>query len=160
MAADALARTREGARLLARVIRSPGPPALRQAAVYGFVFVRPSPALLVLLRQVFANPREDPEVRGQAAEALSARYKHRWQRRHQRLVEALTRGLEDPAPEVRFWSIFSLAHPWNRWVIPKLQVIAATDTATCPGMWTLRQEALWAIRWIEEQDLDLDPRTL
>jgi HEAT repeat protein len=162
-AATMLARYREGMRLLVRVVTSPGPPELREAAVYGFVFANLAPQHLVLLRRVFANPDEAPGVRGQAAEALGSQlsgYRHRWQRRYQRIVDSLMRGLDDPAPEVRFWCIYALVGMADeRLLLPKLRVIAATDTAECRGMWTLRQEALWAINWIEGRP-DCDPRTL
>ncbi|HZI10299.1 MAG TPA: HEAT repeat domain-containing protein [Myxococcus sp.] len=158
-----LARYREGLRLLARVVTSPGPPALREAAVYGFVFANLKAPHLVLLRRVFSNPHEHPLVRGQAAEALGSQlssYRHRWQRRYLRIVDTLVRGLDDPAPEVRFWSIYALTGmERSERLLPKLRHIAATDTATVTGMWTLRQEALWAISRIEGGE-DLDPRTL
>jgi hypothetical protein len=152
-AAAKLARYRDGKRLLARVVTSPGPPELREAAVYGFVFGSVSAPHLVLLRRVFADPYEAPGVRAQAAEALGSQlsgFRHRWQRRYVRIVDSLVRGLDDPAPEVRFWSIYALVRVEERKVLPKLRSIAATDTAACPGMWTLRQEALWAIKWFEE----------
>ncbi|ATB38699.1 hypothetical protein CYFUS_004134 [Cystobacter fuscus] len=160
-AAKALARTREGLRLLAQVGSSPGAPEPRQAALYEFSFTNLASWHLVLLRRVFANPHEAPDIRAQAAEALGchyAGYRYRWQRRYRRLVEALERGLEDPAPEVRFWSIYALTCMEEAQVLPRLRLIAATDTARCPGMWTLRQEALWAIGKFEGQDLD--PTTL
>jgi HEAT repeat protein len=164
-AAELLARYREGMRLLVRVVTSPGAPELREAAVYGFVFANLAPQHLVLLRRVFANPHEAPQVRAQAAEALGSHlsgYRHRWQRRYRRIVDSLVRGLDDPVPEVRFWSIYALAHPRqdDARVMPRLRAIAETDTAECPGMWTLRQEALWAIQWIESADIFCDPWTL
>ncbi|OJH38789.1 hypothetical protein BON30_21420 [Cystobacter ferrugineus] len=141
---------------------SPGAPEPRQAALYEFLFTNLASWHLALLRRVLANPREAPDIRGQAAEALGchyARYRHRWQRRYRRLVETLEHGLEDPAPEVRFWSIYALTCMEEARVLPRLRLIAATDTASCPGMWTLRQEALWAIAQFEGRDID-DPRTL
>jgi hypothetical protein len=163
-AAAQLARYREGRRLLVRVITSPGPAATREAAVYGFVFGPISAPHLVMLRRIFANPHEAPAVRAQAAEALGSQlsgYRHRWQRRYLRIVDALVRGLEDPAPEVRFWSIYALVGVNEPRILPRLHHIAATDTASCPGMWTLRQEALWAIKWFEEGvDVQEDIRSL
>ena len=74
-------------------------------------------------------------------------------------MAAFVRGLDDPAPEVRLWSIYALAHPENVWLLSKLETMV-NDQATVPGMWTVRQEALWAIRWIRQTDPDCDPRTL
>ncbi|QRN97604.1 HEAT repeat domain-containing protein [Archangium violaceum] len=161
-AADQLARYREGMRLLVRIVTSPGAPELREAAVYGFVFANISSRHLVLLRRVFANLDEAPVVRAQAAEALGwhlSGFRHRWQRRYRHIIDSLMRGLDDPAPEVRFWSIYALACQNDARILPRLRVIAATDTASCRGMWTLRQEALWAIHRLES-DHDYDPRTL
>jgi HEAT repeat protein len=145
-------------------IAAPGAPAeLREAAVHGFLWGYTRSADLALVRHVFENEREAPSVRGQAAEVLGShfqRYCRPSHRRHARLVSALVRGLDDPSPEVRFWSIYALARPEHTWLLPKLELMAATDTASCPGMWTLRQEALWAIRWITLTDLHCDPRTL
>ncbi|RKH15003.1 HEAT repeat domain-containing protein [Corallococcus sp. CA041A] len=150
VAADKLARYREGLRLLARILSSPGDPTLREAAVYGFVFAHLAPEHLVLLRRIYANPHEAPGVRSQAAEALGSHYsnyRHIWQRRYRRVIDLLVRGLDDPEPAIRFWSIYALAGHKDPRIRPKLQAIAENDTATVPGMWSLRQEALWALDW-------------
>jgi len=163
-AAQALARSREGTRLLARIIESAESPQVREAAIYGFAWgTLRSPQFCLLLR-VFEDSAEHPAVRGQAAEALGPRLHDvsRRGRQHQRFlraVEAFKRGLDDPAPEVRLWSIFALAHPENAWLLPKLGMMVE-DLAMVPGMWTVRQEALWAIRWIKDGDIDCDPRSL
>ena len=68
-------------------------------------------------------------------------------------VDSLVHGLDDPSPEVRFWSIYALVRLRERKIIPKLQHIAANDTAVCPGMWTLRQEALWGLLKFEGVDV-------
>jgi HEAT repeat protein len=163
-AAAELALSRAGARVLRRIIASSGASAeLRAAALYGFVWGYAKSADLALVRRIFENEREAPSVRGQAAEVLGSqfdRYCRPGHRRHVRMVSALVRGLDDPSPEVRFWSIYALARPEHTWLLPKLEVMASADTAVCPGMWTLRQEALWAIRWITRPDLNCDPRTL
>lgn len=162
VAADKLAKYREGLRLLTQVISSPGDPRLREAAVYGFVFANLAPQHLVLLRRIYANPREAPGVRAQAAEALGSHYsnyRHTWQRRYRRVIDSLVRGLDDPEAEIRFWSIYALAGHKDPRIRPKLQAIAENDTATVPGMWSLRQEALWALKSGMDRVL-CDPRTL
>jgi len=163
-AADALSRSREGRRVLRAALGSGVPPATRRAAVYGFAWARDlRPEDFNRLLKIFEDPREDPGIRGQAAEALGPRVGRRvpagkMRRRDALARVAFVRGLEAPEPEVRFWSIFALASPWNEWVIPKLESMTSDD-AGIPGMWTVGQEARWAIRWIRGQD-DLDPRSL
>jgi hypothetical protein len=100
-------------------------------------------------------------VRGQAAEALAGRINYDHGRRPVRSRDlraraAFERGLSDPAPEVRLWSIFALAQQGNEWVIPKLELMRH-DTALVPRMWTVGQEASWAIDWIRERNLDRNP---
>lgn len=161
-AADRLAHHPNGVRLLVRIINSTEPPELRHAAVYGLTWGAQKAPVITLLRHVFMNTRELPVIRGQAAEALAGRWKPRWlnwQRRHIELADALLRGLDAPEVEVRFWSIFALAQQGNDWLIPKLRTMTS-DEALCPRMWTIRQEALWAIRWIESGDIDCEPHTL
>lgn len=161
-AAEALGKTRAGLRLLFAVMAARNSPELREAAVYGLSWCRSKPPVRSLLLRVFEDPREGPRVRGQAAEGLGPYVQNqsprrKLQRRHLRLVRALVRGLDDPSPDVRLWSIFALAHPQNAWLLPKLAEMA-NDQAMVPGWWTVRQEALWAANWI--QGIDSDPQKL
>jgi hypothetical protein len=79
--------------------------------------------------------------------------------RHERARMALISGLDDPKPEVRFWSIFALGSPENVDLLPRLENLA-TDAALVPGWWTVGQEARWAMNWILKRDLHLDPSDL
>jgi len=63
-----------------------------------------------------------------------------------------------PPPEVRLWSIFALANPGNEWLVAKLETMTS-DPALVPGMYTVGQEARWAIRWIRG-DAHIDPEEL
>jgi hypothetical protein len=163
-AADALSKSREGRTVLREALGSGMLAATRRAAVYGFMWVEElRPEDFNRLLRIFEDPRQEPTIRGQAAEALGPRVGRHVQpgkmRRRDALARvAFVRGLEDPEPVVRFWSIFALASPWNEWVIPKLESMTSDDAAI-PGMWTIGQEARWAIRWIRGQG-DLDPRSL
>jgi HEAT repeat protein len=163
-AADALSRSREGRSVLREALGVGVAATTRRAAVYGFVWARKiRPEDFNRLLRIFEDRREDPGIRGQAAEALGPRVGRRMQPGKMRRRDALARsaflrGLEDPEPEVRFWSIFALASPWNGWVIPKLESMTNDDSAI-PGMWTVGQEARWAIHWIGGRG-DLDPRSL
>jgi hypothetical protein len=161
-AAEALAKSREGRRLLIRLIDSQESSKLRRAAIYGLVSGKLSSSEFNLLLRTFENSSEEPSTRGQAAEALGPRVTFNGPRRHLRRRDlvarfAFERGLDDPAPEVRFWSIFALARPGNDWLIPKLETMAK-DKAMIPGMWTVGQEASWAMHWIRGEDVD--PKSL
>ena len=72
---------------------------------------------------------------------------------------ALVAALDDPEPEVRFWSIFALASPKNVDLLPPLERLAR-DPARVPRWWTVGQEARWAMNWILNRDLDLEPSDL
>lgn len=104
-------------------------------------------------------------MRGQAAEPLGPRVRYdaragALRRRDVLARSAFLRGLDDPAPEVRFWSIFALAHRGNDWAIAKLETMTS-DSALVPKMrTTVGQEARWAINWILGRDPDLDPSSL
>jgi hypothetical protein len=65
----------------------------------------------------------------------------------------LLRGLDDSAPEVRFWCIYALARPEHEWLIPKLEAMRE-DSAVTWGGWTVGQEAEEGIRWIRGEDVD------
>jgi HEAT repeat protein len=142
------------------------PARTRRAAVYGFVWVhRPTAADVKRLLRIHQDPTESPDIRGQAAEALGpsvvARGKAgRVRQNDARSLarDALLRGLDDPEPEVRFWSIFALASPENEWLLPKLESMVG-DRALVPGWWTVGREAGWAIRWMRREG-DVDPRSL
>lgn len=163
-AAEALSKSRNGRRLLIETIESKGPSNLRRAAIYGFVFGNIKPAEFSLLLRVFQDPNEEPSVRGQAAEALGPRVRYPGQagivrRRDVLARSAFLRGLEDPEPEVRFWSVFALARPGRKSIIHKLEGMT-NDPALVQGMWTVGQEARWAINWILGRDVDRDPASL
>jgi hypothetical protein len=59
---------------------------------------------------------------------------------------------------VRLWSIFALANPENEWLVSRLESMTS-DPALVPGMYTVGQEARWAIRRIRG-DPDVDPEDL
>jgi hypothetical protein len=162
-AAYELSKTAKGRRLLERVLRSRSPVRVRFAAAYGFCYAqRLTISQRELLLRVFERRNEAPIIRGQAAESLGPRLysgtgKAVRTQFARRAREAFVRGLDDPAPEVRLWSIFALAQPCNAWLIPRLEQMRG-DSAMVPGMWRVGQEAGWAISWIRYQDLSLDPR--
>jgi hypothetical protein len=161
-AAEVLATCRKGRALLLQLIGSREPPRLRQSAAYGFVFGPLDASEFNFLLRRFDDTTEDPGVRGQIAEAIGPRVVFNDQARRKRRRDwvaraAFQRGLDDPSPVVRFWSIFALARRGNGWAIPKLETMRK-DLSFIPGMWTVGQEAGWAIHWIRGQEVD--PHTL
>jgi HEAT repeat protein len=115
------------------------------------------------LLRIYQDPREAPALRGQAAEALTGRIDYRvmpgkMRRRDAVARQAFLRGLDDAVPEVRLWSIFALANPENEWLVSKLESMTS-DPALVPGMYTVGQEAQWAIRSIRREE-DIDPEDL
>ena len=162
-AADALARKRKGIEVLARAIRGRKP--FRRAALYGFVWVKAlSSRDFERVVEILEDRTEDPDVRGQAAEAMAGRIRRdlrspRARHRHERARAVLVAALDDPEPEVRLWSIFALASRDNIDLVPRLKRLSR-DAARVPGWWTVGQEARWAINWILKRDLHLDPSDL
>jgi len=162
-AADALARKRPGIEILGRAIRGRKP--FRRAALYGFVWVQTLRSRdLERIVEILEDRTEDAKVRGQAAEALAGRLRRdlrsrKAHQRHERARTALIEALGDPEPEVRLWSIFALASPDNADLLPLLEKLAQ-DAAMVPGLYTVGQEARWAMNWILRRDLDLDPPDL
>jgi hypothetical protein len=160
-AAYALSKTRAGVDILSKLIRSSDRSPARLAAIYGFTSVKRLKVRdFETLLRILKDPSEDPVSRGQAAEALGPHVDYRRARqrkgRDRQATEAFLRGLNDPAPEVRLWSIFALAVPGNDWVIPHLEPLTY-DSALVPKMYSVGHEARWAIKWIRGEDPDLDP---
>jgi HEAT repeat protein len=98
----------------------------------------------VLLR-VVKDPGQPPGVRGDAAEALT-------NFQDARAVPTLLAQLGDPSPEVRFWAVFALGVLGGPEVVPELERVAATDDGVAPGWWSVRKEALDAIRNIRARE--------
>jgi len=106
-------------------------------------------------------------VRAQAAESLGNLLGcgHPRTRRYRKAERWLIYALCDPAPEIRFWSAFALGTMRSYRALPRLEVLAAVDTAVCPGWWTVQDEATDAIEciitgeWpeIERQRLEFVP---
>jgi HEAT repeat protein len=100
-----------------------------------------------------SDPSEAPAVRGQAAEGLGNLYGcgDRRRRVFRQAQQALLDALDDPAPDVRFWSCFALGVMRARSALPALRRLAG-DTVLLPGWWTVGEEASDAIDWIEGRE--------
>jgi HEAT repeat protein len=94
------------------------------------------------LFRVVTDPAEPPEVRAEAVDALG-------NFDDERVVPALLAQLGDPSPEVRFWAVFALGGLGGPEVVPELERVAETDDGVAPGWWSVRREALDAIRSIQ-----------
>ena len=118
---------------------------VRRTAAYVLGFLHDRRAIRPLI-QTLQRQKEQPGVRGQAAEALgylSIR------RAKPSAFSAVLGGLSDPSIEVRFWSAFALGLMGNRKAIPALRKIARNDKAVLRGWWSLAKESRDAIRTIE-----------
>lgn len=115
---------------------------VRREAAYALGWLNDEVATDGLLQTV-ANEKEDVIVRGFAAEALSNLFAFGDQRKRnfKRAATALTSLLSDPAPEVRFWASFALGNMRYKGALPQLERLAASDTALCPGWWSVQDEA-------------------
>lgn len=102
-----------------------------------------SPKAILALREVFNDPKQDPSVRGAAAEALGASFTFD-------CASELISGLSDRADEVRFWSAYALGFMRIKDALPELERLASTDDAEVPGWWSVSKEAAWAIAQITE----------
>jgi len=80
----------------------------RYCAIYCLGAIR-QPATAAALLTIYQDQSQPPRVRGKAAEHL-AYQTPRHSRERQRWIAAFLAGLNDPAPEVRFWSLFGLHH--------------------------------------------------
>lgn len=99
------------------------------------------------LLAVLQNKEEAPRVRGVAAEQLN-NFTETVGRR--RLIAAYLAGTYDDSPVVRFWCIYGLASTNATGARRRLQQLAATDHAECPGWSKVSTEAKWALAEFDE----------
>jgi HEAT repeats len=90
-------------------------------------------------------------VRSQTAEALG--HLLPFHSHSDEIDSAITEGLGDDSPEVRFWCVFAAAALHLTDAVPRLRALARDDHVEIPGWWEIATEAQWAIRTIED-----DPR--
>jgi HEAT repeat protein len=90
---------------------------------------------------------EDGDVRAHAAEALG-HLADRLGDRESEVLAALLHALRDPSAEVRFWAAFALGNLGDEAAIPALERLAARDTESVPGWWSIRKEANDSIKQI------------
>ncbi|WP_417913552.1 hypothetical protein [Candidatus Electronema sp. JM] len=56
-------------------------------------------------------------------------------------IATVLQALDDTEAEVRFWACFAASSLYFKEALPKLRVLAQTDTAIVPGWWSVGQEA-------------------
>jgi HEAT repeat protein len=120
----------------------------RVVAAYALGFFHDRRAAKPLIH-VLRNRRASPRLRGQAAETLGYLFMSRADRL---AFSALREGIEDPSPEVRFWSVFALGQMGNPKAIQALTKISREDKVTLPGWWSVAKEAKAAIRQIRKRN--------
>lgn len=135
-----------GGRLMVRgcqeILRSEAPVTARENAAYLLINAFDRTATPDLIA-VLSNRNDAPRVRAQAAETLGMLYQLRDRRKFafRKTAEALMSVLDDPSPEVRFWTVFALGVMRCRKALAQIEHLAATDFALCPGWWTVAEEA-------------------
>ncbi len=100
-----------------------------------------------LMIRIFADPRETPAVRGQAAEGLSYMF-YKLQAgcpEFEAGVVALLDGLKDGSPEVRYCAVHALGATRQRRFIPVLEKMLEDKTPVPGWMGTVADEAARAI---------------
>lgn len=138
-------RTRQTRRGLERILVSGRSPEARKRAAWALGFLNDGEAAPVLLRTL-GDRKDEADVRAYAAEALGHMAP---QTPHDEALAALLRALTDPAPEVRFWAAFALGNLGDERAIPALQQLAARDSESVPGWWSIRKEAVDSIEQIK-----------
>jgi HEAT repeat protein len=136
--------------MLLRQLKEGRRPFHRAAAAYALGNIH-SKRAVPGLEAVLANRKENPLVRGQAAETLASLSANR-------SIPVLTKCLRDPSKHVRFWCAYSLgvAGSLNKRkaavALPTLRKVAASDRRTVPGFWSVADECQWATLRLEERE--------
>jgi uncharacterized protein (UPF0147 family) len=102
------------------------------------------------LLELMSDITQPSAVRAQAAEAAAAQLEYSETDESLRVAAEtlLVDMLNDPHPEVRFWSAFGLGTLRTAAAVPVLRLLTA-DTALVPHWWTVGEEAVDAIDLIE-----------
>lgn len=133
---------------LCALVRGASDGGTRWAAAYALTWHRDGRAVAPLL-EALGDRREEPKVRGQAAEGLGQLLAGR---DDDGPLGVLRDALGAPEPEVRFWSAFALGQAGDRRAIPELARLAVTDHAVVPGWWAVSKEAAAALAAIQRRD--------
>jgi HEAT repeat protein len=140
---------------LIRQLKNGTKPFHRAASAYalGCIGHKHKPSISAL-EHTLADKNANPNVRGQAAEALAYLFANR-------AIPILIKCLTDPSKVVRFWSAFALgvAGTLDRRKairsLPALRELAKTDRRVVRGFWAVADEAEWAIAKLEQRHRDV-----
>jgi HEAT repeat protein len=106
-------------------------------------------AARVLVRAL-RRTSEAARVRGQAAEGIGDLLgSDDRSRNREQAIAALSTALADSAAEVRFWAVRALGIMKVTELRSKLASLAREDSAHCPQMWTVKEEAMDALTYME-----------
>jgi HEAT repeat protein len=148
-AAQALSQThgRVVRRGLERVLASHDSPRARAQAAWALGFHPQGSQAVDALLRTLGDRHEDADVRAHAAEALG-HLADRLGDRGSDVLAALLHALTDASADIRFWSAFALGNLGHEAAIPALQRLAARDSRSVEGWWSIRKEALDSIEQI------------
>jgi HEAT repeat protein len=105
--------------------------------------------VVVGLLDIIDDSALSADVRAQAAEAVGDQLAYTKQRSLRKTATArLTARLADRAPEVRFWSAFSLGKLGAKRARPALRALTGDENIVA-GWWSVGREAADALDWIE-----------
>jgi HEAT repeat protein len=135
---------------LERLLVSHDSPRVRAQAAWALGFHPRGAEAVDALLSTLADAHEETEIRAHAAEALG-HMADRLGDREADVLAALLRSLTDASAYVRFWSAFALGNLGDERAIPALERLAARDTQSVPGWWSIRKEALDSIEQIRLQ---------
>jgi HEAT repeat protein len=157
-AATALAREDDpkAVRAVERIFRTEGDEGSRAAAAYVLGFSG-NADLAPVLAGTLASAEDSDVVRAYTAEAIGHLLQH--QPVLAEVRTAIRVGLHDPAPEVRFWSVFAAGVLGLQETRPYILHLADTDGEEIDGWWSVAEEAEWALRVLNgEEDPPLPQR--
>ena len=136
-------------RALEQILDGEGEDGPRAAAAYVLGFSGELGAADLLARTLSDGTDSGP-VRASAAEALG----HLLQ--HETVVAAvrgaITAGLRDPVPEVRFWCAFAAGVLGLQESRIQLLRLATGDQDTIEGWWSVAEEAEWALKLLDGEE--------
>ena len=139
---DLLGRASSATALIAVLRADPVAHVRGHAAIVLGTCAPASEEALELLLAILGDATEPPHIRGSAAEAL-----HRYA--DVRAANALVSALEDPEPEVRYYTAFALAARNDAAALPALERAAAIEQAVLPApLGPVRDEILASIEHI------------
>ena len=125
----------------------------RAAAATGLAFISDPRAVSALFPHA-EDSAEEPGVRAQCIEGIGCQLMGTDRRRSEfrRAARRVVEWLQDPSPDVRFWSAYAAAVIGLRAARPHLEVIARNDHVLIGRNWGLCLEARWALAAIDGRE--------